>query len=259
MRAVARSLFVLGATALCATTSSAAELPFTGSLSLFITAVEPPVTIAGSGVATVSGPGSHLATLALPASPFAATGVVLPITDPAAVPIYGFQLTAHNAAGTIMGGGGPIPLAGVAKICLFAPCPAPPPANVTVPLSVVGAGGGATVSTLVNVTAIGAPWTIGTAAIGSITMMGFAHGPASLTSSTAAASGVVQVVAPTFVSTNIGSSAVIAVFGVLSLHFVPEPGSMLLLASGLSALALAGRRRMRGGELDRARTEESHA
>ena len=86
----------------------------------------------------------------------------MPVTDPAAAPVMGFILTAHNAAGTIMGGGGPIPLAGVAKVCLFALCIAPPLANLTIPLGVVGTGGAATVATLVNVTAIGAPWTVGT-------------------------------------------------------------------------------------------------
>ena len=69
MRAVVRSLFVLGATALCATTSSAAELPFTGSLALQPFATLPPIPITGSGVATVSGPGSHLATLPCPHRP----------------------------------------------------------------------------------------------------------------------------------------------------------------------------------------------
>ena len=33
----------------------------------------------------------------------------------------------------------------------------------------------------------------------------------------------------------------------MTLHFVPEPTTMLLLAAGFSALALGGRRRMRGG------------
>src|SRR5262249_31966990 len=212
MRAVVRSLFVLGATALCAATSSAAVLPFTGSLSLQLAGIGSSV-IAGSGVATVSGPGSHLATLALPASPFAASGIVVPVTDPAAAPIAGIQLTVHNAAGTIMGGGGPVPLLGVAKVCFFTGCHAPPPSNISVPLSAVGVGGAATVSTLVNVTAIGAPWTVGTAAVGSLTQMGFAHGPASLTSSTAAASGAIQIVTPIFVSTNIASAAVIPFFG----------------------------------------------
>ena len=89
MRAVVRSLFVLGATALCAATSGAAVLPFTGSLTIgfavgySVGGELPPVTVQGSGVATTNGPGSHLATLALPASPFATTGLLVPVTDPA--------------------------------------------------------------------------------------------------------------------------------------------------------------------------------
>jgi len=246
MYAVLRCLLVVAAGALCAAGSDAAVLPFTGSLSLSL-ATLPPVTMPGSGVATVSGPGSHLATLALPASPFAATGFVLSITDPAAFPIMGVQLTAHNAAGTIMGGGGAIPLVGVAKVCLFGTCPAPPPANLSVPLGVLGAGGAVFVTGMLglNVTAVGAPWTIGTAAVGTLTQMGFVHGPASLTSSTAAPSGVVQLVTPVYVATNIGSISFFPVFGAMTLHFVPEPGTMLLLAAGFSTLALAGRGRMR--------------
>ena len=247
MRAVVRSLFVLGATALGAATSSAAVLPFTGSLALQ-TATEPSLgaTIQGSGLATANGPGSHIATLALPASAFAATRVLVPVTDPAAVPFYGFQLTAHNAAGTIVGGGGPIPLPGVAKLCVFAPCPVPPPANLSIPLGAVGVGGTAVLNNgLISVTAIGAPWTVGTAAIGTVTQMGFVHGPASLTSSAADTSGAVRLVTPVFISTDLGTARFLPMFGVLTLHFVPEPGTLLLLASGLSALALAGRRRMR--------------
>jgi hypothetical protein len=245
MRAVRRILLLASISVLHAASSGAAVLPFAGGLSLQI-ATLPPVTISGSGVATVNGPGTHLATLAMPASPFATSGLVVPITDPAAAPIQGIQLTAHNGAGTIMGGGGVIPLLGVAKVCLFGACPAFPVGNLSIPLNVVGAGGAHFVVGIVNLTAIGAPWTVGTAAVGSITQMGFAHGPASLTSSTAAPSGVLQLVTPIFVSTNIGSSAVVPAFGVISLHFVPEPGTMLLLGGGLSLLAIAGRHRMRG-------------
>jgi hypothetical protein len=49
------------------------------------------------------------------------------------------------------------------------------------------------------------------------------------------------------VSTNltVGSNQVIALFGELTLHFVPEPGLMLLIGSGVAGLALLGRNRMR--------------
>jgi hypothetical protein len=230
--------------------AQAAALPFSGVLGVQI-ATLPPVVITGSGISTVNGSGGagHLTSLDIPASPFAVAGVVVPVTDPAAFPIVGVQVTAHNGPGDFGGGsavgtlGGTMSIQGVAKVCLFAPCNAPPPANVNVPLSNVGVGGSATVSFLVNLTVVGAPWTTGTAAVATITQMGFAHGPASGTTSTAAASGVVRLVTPVFVSTNIGASAVLPVFGVLTLHFVPEPGTLVLLGSGIAGLVAFGRSR----------------
>jgi hypothetical protein len=172
------------------------------------------------------------------------------VTDPAAFPIAGVQVTAMNAAGNFTGDGdddpplaGSMAILGVAKVCLFTPCNAGPPANVAVPLSNVGVGGTATVSALVNLTVIGAPWTTGTAAVGTNTQMGLAHGPGSLTSSTALPGGVVQLVTPVFVSTNIGASAVLPVFARATLQFIPEPGTLILLGSGIVGLVAFGRTR----------------
>jgi len=229
MRVVHRALAFFFASLFASAPSSAAVLPFTGSLSIDVAVPPganplPLVTVPGTGVATTNGLGSHLATLALPASPFATAGLVVPVTDPAAAPGFlGFILTVHNGAGTIMGGSGPMPLAGLLRDCLFSPCKSGPPANILVPLSPVGVGGSAAASAVVNVTVSGAPWTVGTAAVGTATRMGFQHGPASLTSSTAAASGQVRLVTPIFISTNIPAEPVIAAFGILDLHFVPEP------------------------------------
>ena len=75
--------------------------------------------------------------------------------------------------------------------------------------------------------------------------MGFAHGPSS-TSNTAQPSGVVQLITPMQVRTNLpnGSNAKIALFGYLNVHFIPEPGMLLLIGSALP-LGLLGRHRMR--------------
>jgi len=224
----------------------AISLGFTGSVAVSLAGLAP-IALPGAGTAVVngSGPGGHLTGLAIPASPFAVTGFVLPVTDPAAFPIAGVQVTAHNAAGGFggVGGGGfggVMPINGVSKVCLFGPCSAAV-SNLAVPLSVVGAGGAAVVSGAVNLTVIGAPWTTGTAAVGTITQMG-AVAPLS---NTAAPSGTVLLVTPIFISTNIGASAVLPGFAFLSLHFVPEPGTLMLLGSGIAGLVAFGRNRAR--------------
>jgi hypothetical protein len=95
----------------------------------------------------------------------------------------------------------------------------------------------------VKITVIGSPWTTGTAMVADVTLTGEAHGPGSQTSSTAQASGFVRLVTPVFVSTNIPASAVVPVFAFIDLHFVPEPGTLLLLSSGIAGLVLFGRSR----------------
>jgi len=99
-----------------------------------------------------------------------------------------------------------------------------------------------------------APWTIGqptmtihtpSSTVTTPTLPGgFAHGPASLTSSTAQTSGVVQLVTVTKIFTSlVGAFPELPVIGVLNLHFVPEPGTLLLLGFGVAGLAAYGRRK----------------
>jgi hypothetical protein len=249
-------LALLVASWCAAPAARAALLPFTGTLDIDIGFGAITAPVAGAGVARVndSGGGGPLQALALPPGAFAASGLSAPITDPAAFPIAGVQLTLANDAGSFvptgMGLGGTMPILGVAKVCLFAGCPEPPPANISVPLSVVGAGGSAAASFLINLTVLGGPWTTGTALLTFpftpfvLTQMGFAHGPASLTSSAAAASGAVRLVTPVTVYTNLGVDQP-SIFGFVTttLHFVPEPGALLLGAVGLAGLTAAARSR----------------
>lgn len=76
---------------------------------------------------------------------------------------------------------------------------------------------------------------------------GWAHAPASTTSSTAQPSGVVQLVTPNQAWTNLplGSYDVVASAAILVVHFIPEPGLLMLLGSGVAGLALLGRKRLR--------------
>ena len=227
--------------------ASAITLGFTGGLAVQIATLDP-VVIPGAGSATVngSGPAGHLTGLVIPANQFAISGFILPVTDPAAFPIAGVQVTAANGAGAFsgVGGGGfggAMPINGAAKVCLFGSCEAAV-SNLSVPLTVAGQGGVALVTGAVNLTVIGAPWTTGTAAVGTAFT---AMGGVSPLSNTGAPSGVVTLVTPTFISTNIGASAVLPAFGILQLHFVPEPGTMMLLGSGIVGLVAFGRSRVR--------------
>jgi len=223
----------------------ATQFPFTGDISIAISGLSP-AQLPGAGTATINGSagGEHINTLDLPAGVFAISGFVLPVTDPGAAPIKGVQVTAANAAGAFNrnGGnlGGSMPINGTTKVCLFAACTAAV-ANISVPLNVAGAGGSAFVSAAVNLTVLGAPWTTGTAQIGTITQMG----GAAPQSSTGMASGTVSLVTPVFVSTNIGASAVVPVFALLNMHFVPEPGTLVLLGAGIAGLINYGRTRNR--------------
>jgi hypothetical protein len=224
----------------------AATLPFSGTLSINLSTLAP-VTLPGSGTATVNGAGvpGHLTALQLPASPFSVAGLGLPVTNPDSFPIAGVQITAHNTVGNFVGSGGAgftgiMPIVGFAKVCLFNACKAAV-ANLSVPLDLVGAGGSATVTGPVNVTVVGAPWTTGIAAIGTVTRMGsVAPG-----SNTGAAGGNVQLVTPIFISTNVGPSAVVPAFATMTIAFTPEPGTLAALGAALVTLVAMGRSRRR--------------
>jgi len=212
-------------------------------------------TAIGSVLSSVNGlrsaGGKITAITGIPASMFTLNGFLVPITDPAAAPIAGLQITQANQAGAfaVTGGhhlAGQMPMNGVNKVCLFSACDntlTPPPANLTVPIDVVGAGGAVSVSTLVNITALGAPWTTATASVGTISMKGFAH---NITNTASASKIDIKLVTPIFISTNIGASAVVPAFSMLEFKgAAPEPAVALGFGAAITTLLALGRQRMR--------------
>ena len=75
---------------------------------------------------------------------------------------------------------------------------------------------------------------------------GFAHGPLSFTGSTARPGGAVQLVTPVVVHGSEGLSPPSG-FARLTLHFVPEPRALFVLAPSIALLAAGARRRRRRG------------
>ncbi len=71
------------------------------------------------------------------------------------------------------------------------------------------------------------------------------RGPASATSSTAAISGVVQLVTAARIVSTLGGTTVTPLLTTLRIHLVPEPGTFVLFGSGVVALGFVGRSRLR--------------
>ena len=182
--------------------------------------VTPRSSIPGAGAAQVTDDGSfHLLSFSLPGGTF----------GPASTIISGYDdlrfTSVANLSGAFTGisggppGGGTMGLSGIAKICLdlrsacqFSYVPLPLAATGT-PAVGLGIGGTQRVTGAINFTLQHAPWTIGQPAMTIHTPNttistpvlpgGFAHGPASLTSSTAQPSGALQLVTVSKVYTSL--------------------------------------------------------
>lgn len=239
----------------------------------------------GSGVAVVngSGTGAHLNTLSF-LQAVGTLNTIIPVTDPivTAGGIVEVRITSLMAIPEIQGGvfapisgalqntanqltQNTMPSIGSVRICLFyAGCNS---GSLDQDLSQTngtgmyiggGIGGVITIggSGAIRISILGAPWTVKTVTISNRTdnanltyfqRNGFAHGPASLTSSTLAPSGVIQLVAAsqTTVIGVPGNSDLSGNIASNRLHFVPEPGLLLLLGAGAVGMAVVGRKRMK--------------
>ena len=251
-----RKLLVALATLLLAGSVHAATLSYVGALS-FGLATLPSATGPGGGVYV--GP-THVSTIALGASQFGPVQVSLPVTSSGTIQSVRISALANLAATlTGMSGGPPAPnqmgMSGQAKICLvFATACG---SAVVVPLAPtastgLGVGGTQSVPGAVAITMQHAAWTVGTQAMtihtpnsttSTPTLPGGVQAPFS---NTAVSSGVLQLVTISKVYTSlITAFPELPVFAVLTLHFIPEPGTLLLLGSGVAGLAILGRRRSR--------------
>ncbi|MBW2401743.1 MAG: hypothetical protein JRG80_21230 [Deltaproteobacteria bacterium] len=219
----------------------------------------------GSGVATVNGSGSGglINTLRLNGG---ITGSDFnPVTDPdtsGTIPIIGAQATL--GIGTISNiqnlplVANNLTIQGFSRICLFDPnCNArlDIPYNEG-PNTAIGVGGILTVggAGAIRISLEAGPWTIGSGSavnqtdsggFKNVTVTGFTHGAGSGAVS-AAASGVIQLITPMQITTSgiAGNTELQSVFSILTLHFVPEPGFLLLLGAGVVGLGILGRNRL---------------
>ncbi|MDH3211551.1 MAG: hypothetical protein OEM05_03605 [Myxococcales bacterium] len=278
-------LCLVGAAALAlgvASTGQAKVVDWSGTLTVDMGTLGP-ITVTGTGVGTTTGTGDHIDSIHFGANTLSGTGVIN-VTDPQQAAIVSVTGTPRlPSSGSLGGHPGPLSpngmvLGGIMRICLLLPgCGNYLPVPIAYPLAGppftrgAGIGGTATVNTFskgigVKISLEFNPWTIGLASMkdvstnrtpnggltlipntnATVTVQGFVHGPASGTSSTAAESGVIQWVIPNrVVTTEDPPSAKLAVPVILRLHFVPEPGMLLLLASGVGGLVMLGRSRMR--------------
>ena len=188
---------------------------------------------------------------------------------PDLIGLEGGGATFGNISGAIAstaGGLSPrtLPAGGTVRLCLvLTGC-----AGAFLPLNVGGTSAGLQIgggvggiltiggTGTIMISVVGAPYTVKTitnfnrtdnGTIETFQENGFAHGPGSATSSTGQTSGVLQIVTANH-TTAVGvpgNGDISGNFSRLLVHFVPEPGLLLLLGSGAVGMALLGRKRIR--------------
>jgi hypothetical protein len=248
-----RKLFTFGAalalTALVAGQATAAVLPVNGTFRVALGTLGGP-TLTGSGIGTSNG---QFALATIPAGLLNLTGTATVAITPPALNLSKISVMGPvaNAAGSFNPGGA-MGNNGVANLFFTSGA-----AAGSVGLQGIG-GGGAPYTGMVAglpVTIVPGTWTNLGATAGdptkTIMIMTVAAGiPVAITATafdnrTAGGAGTVQLVAPALAKIFAGNLGALPVVGVLTLQFVPEPGTLLLVGSGIVGLVAFGRKRTR--------------
>jgi hypothetical protein len=236
-----------------------------------------------TGIATVhtsSSASSHLSTVTAAFNPNLSLQSTIEVTDPTAAPITYVVLTSIRGRPDLQGGAignisgalansnlgvlpNTVPSTGGVAICLTLGGDCDIQLNLVVGATSAGVqiGGGVggilTIGGLgaIRISVLGAPYTLKTVSAVNRTEdgdfdvfmeHGFAHGPGSMTSSTAQQSGVLQTVTANHTTViGPGDNDISGNMSRVLTHFVPEPGLLLLFGSGAVGMALLGRKRIR--------------
>jgi hypothetical protein len=249
-----------------ATSANASVLTLVGSMGIGIGAL-PPVTFPNNASPTVtvsSGNGSFTepaglftGSVMLPTALFTGVALINGLT----IGNFANGTKTINTAGAIAGPrtvdvirpgngalGGEGPLLGTAFVNVLGLF------NLAVPLSAIGSNGASTyvIAGTLAVTAVATGWTTGTVMltgvttatpggnnINTVTFQGYDN-------RTPGHNGVIQVISPFKVITNAaGNLPGIALQTLTFFGAVPEPGTLLLIGSGVAGLAILGRKRLR--------------
>jgi len=260
--AVGLAILVCGA----ATPIFAESLPFVSTFAVEGLGPQAPVaTATGTAAVNGAGPLGHLSSVAVPSNLLSISTTITPTPNPTSPPPFSFLVVRmDNAAGSFSESATTAPLEGEMavpgniRVCILFGCGS----FFDVPLTSqgtrgVGLSGGPIVRPgAVAVTVQGAPWTTGTVVItttsGTVNGVGFAHGPASATSSTANPGGVVKLVTPVTITTKslLSPPSVISLVASFEVEIIPEPAALTLLLPGIGVLLTLGAVRLRRDRRD---------